>query len=274
MSKHRTVPIRRLRVLSYLCIALLLSAGKCVVVKDKKNRKEEVNNAASSLGENIMWEKIKKTKEVIDKTYTKIHALQDSLDRVKQMVHTIRNLGMASITDELLAVHDLKTDIDAYVAGVPENGSALVLRQLYRNDNVARAAEDFTNLLHLGDALPQDYTALDRLLVNTNDIRMEYSEFADKRAMQTARMYRQWSKLYRDKGEELSGWVMKEDAHAITDYERIRVQQIAQRYTVMSYQFVEKSDSILLAISHYRGAVKQAQENRLHHYLKAKNLFN
>ena len=262
------------RYLGYLCIALLLSSGTCVQVQDKKNRDEEVNNAASSLGEHILWKKIQKTKEVIDKTYTKIHALQDSLDRIKQMVYTIKNLGVASISDELLDLHDIKTDIDAYVAGVPEDGAELMLRQLYKNDDVRAAAHDFTAVLYLEGALSKDYQALDHQLVGRNNVRMEFSEFADKRAMQTARMYRRWSKLYRDKGEELSGWAMKEDAHAITDYERIRVQQIAQQYTVMSYQFVEKSDSILLAISNYQGAVKRAQENRLHHYLKAKKLFN
>lgn len=266
--------INGIRLMGYFCIMLLLSSNTCVQVQDEKNRKEEINNAASSLGEHILWKKIQKTKETIDKTYSKIHALQDSLDRIKQMVHTIRNLGMASIDDELLDLHDIKTDIDAYVAGVPEDGPELILRQLYKNDNVRGAARDFTAMLYLDEALPKDYRALDRRLVGHNNMRMEFSEFADKRAMQTARMYRRWSRLYRDKGEELSGWAMKEDAHAITDYERIRVQQIAQQYTVMGYQFVEKSDSILLAISNYRGAVKQAQENRLHHYLKAKKLLN
>ncbi|WKN46484.1 hypothetical protein [Tunicatimonas pelagia] len=245
-----------------------------MVVKDKKNRKEEINNAASSLGENIMWEKIRKTKEVIDETYDKIHALQDSLDQIKQMVHTIRNLGMANIEDELLFVHDIKTDIDAYVAGVPGNGSEAVLRQLYKSDHVAQAATAFTNTIYFADALPSTVEALDQHVIDVNDLRMEYSEFADKRAMQTASMYRRWGELYRNKGEELHHWVMTDNAYAVTDYERIKLQQIAQQYTVLSYRFVEKSDSILLAISNYQGAVKMAQKNRLFHYLRSKELFN
>ena len=272
MSKSPIVHL--LRTSAYLGLLLILSANGCVViVQDEKNRKEEINNAASSLGETILWSKIKKTKEVIDSTYLKIRALQDSLDRAKELVHTIKDLGVASISDELLAVHDIKADIDAYVAGVPADGTELVLRQLYKNDDVVQAATDFADVLHFTDKLPKDHHQLNELMINTNNMRMEYGEFTDKRAMQTARMYRQWSKLYRDKGEELSEWVMKEDEHAITDFERIRLQQIAQKYTVMSYQFTERSDSILLAISNYQGAVKMAQENRLHQYLKVKKLF-
>ena len=262
------------RILSYLFIGLLTTSGTCVQVSDKKNQEEEVNNAASSLGEYILWKKVKKTKKVIDETYDKIYALQDSLDRAKELVHTIKNLGMASIDDELLNFHDMKTDIDAYVAGVPSDEYALMLRQIYKYDDVQQASSDFTAILQFSDALPNDYQAMDKLLIKNNNMRMEFSEFTDKRAMQTAKMYRRWSKLYRDKGEELSEWVMKEDIHAITDYERIRVQQISQQYTVMSFQFTEKSDSILLAISNYRGAVKTAQENRLFHYLKAKEILN
>lgn len=269
MNKLRIA--RLLRTACCLLVYFTLSAKACVmIVKDKKNRKEEINNAASSLGETILWSKIKKTKEVIDLTYTKIKALQDSLDRAKELVHTVKDLGVASISDELLAVHDIKTDIDAYVAGIPNDGSEIALRQLYKNDDVAQAATDFVSVLHFTDALPKEHQQFNELIIHHNSMRMGFTEFSDKRAMQTARMYRRWSKLYRDKGEELSEWVMKEDVHAITDFERIRLQQIAQQYTVMSYQFVERSDSILLAISNYQGAVKMAQEHRLRRYLKAK----
>ncbi len=263
----------RLKLLSYCCICFLLISPTCVVVSDKKNRKEEINNAAQSLGEHVLWKKVKKTKEVIDETYHKIHALQDSIDQARYLVQSVTGLGVASIENELLDIHDLTSDVDAYVAGVPGNSYGLMLRQLYQQPDAARAAQQLTDMLYYTDKLPKETKGIEKLLAEHHNFRLYFQEFADKRAVQTAQTYRKWAKLYRKKGMELSRKVLQDKVFSMSDYERIRTQQTARQYIVMSYEFIEKSDSLMLSVTSDQDAISKVRQAQAEQYLFTKNLF-
>lgn len=66
---------------------------------------------------------------------------------------------------------------------------------------------------------------------------------------------------------------MQDKAWAMTGYERIQTQQIAQRYIVMSYEFIEKSNSILLSVTQHKDAIRNLQKNQIGAYLFTKKLF-
>ncbi len=262
------------RLAGYGLMFFLLSSNTCVtIVSDKKNRKEEINNTAQSLGEHVLWKKLEKTKEVIDHTYTKIHALQDSIEQAKYLVHSVVNMKMASIESELLEINDIKLDVNAYLSGIPDNAYGAQLKMLYQNNDVDHAAQQLADMLYFTDHLPKETGALEELIAGTGNFRMYYCEFADKRAMQASRTYRKWAKLYREKGAELSGRVLEDKSFAMSDYERINLQRMAQKYTVMSYEFIEKSDSILLAINENKDPIKVSQQRQVGQYLFAKQLF-
>ncbi len=261
------------RCLSYLLIALLTTSNTCVVVKDEKNRDEEIDNTASSLGEHLLWRKIRKTKEVIDSTYHLIHALQDSLDRAKQLVHTVTRLGMTSLSEELLALYDMKSDVEAYVNLPALHPYAATLNGLYRNDATI-ASQELGNMLCLTEPLPHDVAGLNELLTARSSFRTYYSEFSDKRALQVAQSYRKWAKVYRQKGTELSRSVLRDKELTMTDLERIKVQRIAQQYVVMSYEFLEKSDSILLSVQEKPDPLKYQEHRLLTQYQQLNDYFD
>lgn len=261
------------RVAGWIGIALLNFNIKCVEIADEKGRKEQIENTASSLGEHVLWKKIEKTKGVIDTVYTKIQALQDSIDAAKYTVNTIINLGIASIENELLELHDYKLDLDAYVSRVPDNAYGLMLSQLYRQEDVVSASEQFTDVIFYADHLPTTVAGVDQRVADRQGIQMHFNEFADKRSMQAAQVYRKWSRLYRDKGMELSRKVLTDKAFGMTDYERIETQRLAQKYVVLSYEFIDKSDSILLAVNEYQDPIKNTHQQYLESYLHLQNLF-
>lgn len=263
----------RLRLIGYSFISFLLISPTCVQVNDRQNRKEEINNAAQSLGEHVLWKKIEKAKAVIDETYQKIHALQDSIDQAKYIAQSVVGLGVASIENELLQIHDMKMDVDAYVAGIPDNLYGAKLKNLYERPDVEVAAHELADMLYYSDQLPKETKQLQNLLTDANNFRAYFQEFADKRAMQAAHMYRKWARLYREKGIELSQRVLQDKALTMTDYERIQTQHIAQSYIVMSYEFIEKGDSILLSITEHKDAIRSLQKNQLGAYLFTKKLF-
>lgn len=212
----------RLRILGYGLVCSMLVSPTCVEVHDKQNRKEEINNTAQSLGEHILWRKVKKTKAVIDETYRKIHALQDSIEEAKYRVQTVVGLRVASIENELLDMHDVKMDLQAYVAGIPHDPAGILLKQLYEQPDAALAARQLTDLLYLAGKLPHETQGIKKRMAERNNARLYFEEFAGKRALQTAQTYRKWAKLYRLKGMELSDKVLQDKAFAMTDYERIR----------------------------------------------------
>ena len=265
---------RFFRVLGYFLISFTLISPKCVVISDEKNQKEEMNNAASSLGEHILWKKIEKTKEVIDKTYDLIHTLQDSLDHAKQLVHTVTHLGVTDLSEELLTIYDVKNDMEAYVSRVPDHPYSVGIQHLYQQGNVAVAAKTLADFLYVTEALPTDPDAFRQLAVGQLTLRTYYHEFADKRALQVAQAYRKWAKQYRKKGTELSQNVLQDRRLTMTDLERIETQRIAQHYITLSYEFVEKSDSILLSVQE-RGDPLKTQSHRLvSQYLQLKQYFD
>lgn len=263
-----------LRIVGYMLISLLLMSYQCVVVvKDKKNRKEEINNAAQSLGEHALWKKIEKTKEVIDETYQKIHALQDSIDQAKYIAHSVIGLGVASIEDEMLELDHFHTNPDAYVATTFNESYGALLKNMYKRKDVAIAAQELADKLYYTNSLPRQKETLDQLVADNNNFRLYFQEFTDKRSLQAASTYRKWADVYRNKGMELSQKVLEDKAFAMTDYERIRTQHLAQRYIVMSYEFIEKSDSLLLAVTQPRHAIRNAQQKQLAQYLFTQKLF-
>ena len=187
-------------MLGYLLMSLTLFSNTCIQVQDEKNQDEEAYNAANSLGELILWKKLEKTKEVIDKTYDLIHTLQDSLDRAKQLVHTVTHLGMTDFSEELLYVYDIRSDVEAYVSRVPDHPYSVGIQTLYKQENVAGAAKTFADFLYVTEALPSDPNAFRQFKVGQHTVRTYYNEFADKRAFQIAQAYRKWARQYRERG--------------------------------------------------------------------------
>lgn len=263
----------KLRLIGYCCICFLLISPTCVEVNDRQNRKEEINNAAQSLGEHVLWRKVKKSKEIIDETYYKIHALQDSIDQAKYLVQSVIGLGVASIENELLEIYDMKTDVDAYVAGVSNNSYGLLLKNLYEQPNAAVAAQQLADMLYYTDKLPKETAGIEKLLADHHNFRLYFEEFADKRAVQAAQTYRKWARLYRNKGMELSQKILQDKAFSMSDYERIHTQQIARRYIVMSYEFMEKSDSLMLSVAGDQGAIRRIRQAQAEQYLFTQSLF-
>ncbi|MEK6480918.1 hypothetical protein WJR50_25475 [Catalinimonas sp. 4WD22] len=248
-------------------------SNQCVVVvKDKKNRKEEINNTAQSLGELVLWKKIEKTKEVIDKTYDKIHELQDSIDQAKYMAQSVIGMKMASIENELMGIDDIKNDIDEYVNMLPAQEYGERLYNLYKHPDVADAARELADKMYFTAPLPGTSKGLEQRIADNRNFRLYFQEFAGKRAAQAAHTYRKWADLYREKGMELSQKVQQDKAFAMSDYERIRTQRIAQRYITMSYAFIEKSDSILLAESEAKHNIKRLHKKRIGQFLFTKKL--
>ncbi|WP_277488035.1 hypothetical protein [Catalinimonas alkaloidigena] len=248
-------------------------SNQCVViVKDKKNRKEEINNTAQSLGELVLWKKIEKTKDVIDETYDKIYALQDSIDQAKYMAQSVIGMKMASIENELIEINNIKHDVDAYVAEPLDQEYGERLNNLYKHPDVAEAARELADKMYFAAPLPGTSNVLEQRIADNRNFRLYLQEFVGKRATQAAHTYRKWADLYREKGMELSQKVHQDKAFAMSDYERIRNQRIAQRYITMSYEFIEKSDSILLAESEAKHTIKRLHKNRIGQYLFTKKL--
>ena len=60
----------------------------------------------------------------------------------------------------------------------------------------------------------------------------------------------------------------------MTDLERIETQRIAQKYITMSYEFVEKSDSILLNVQERGDPLKVQSQRLVSQYLQLKQYFD
>lgn len=63
---HELIKTKHRPLLGYSLITFLIISPICVQVNDRQSRKEEINNAAQSLGEQVLWKKIEKAKEAID----------------------------------------------------------------------------------------------------------------------------------------------------------------------------------------------------------------
>ena len=218
------------------CCALLCSAFTCSTIKDNPNRKRQIKNTANSLGQYSFLRQLEATKATIAHLYHEMQDLQDSLDAALYSVSTILNLEIAGIDQELEELQNLWVPLQDYDQ---ENPYYFLLQDLqHQQSNPVDFGKHLTDLLYrqqMTGALPTDYDAFKQLEKNNKAITEALQDIIKKRSITANLIYRQWSDRYREKSLQLNQLLH----FTITDFERIQLQKLAQRYMVMSWEMKE-----------------------------------
>ena len=163
--------------------------------------------------------------------------LQDSLDATLYNLSTILNLEIASIDQELEDLSKLWVSLQGYDKENPYH----FLRQFLQNQqsNPLDFGKQLTDLLYqqqMNGHLPDKYDDFKQLEQNKKALIASFQDLIKKRSITANLIYRQWSNRYREKSMQLNYLLSQDDHFTMSDFERIQLQRLAQRYMVMSWE--------------------------------------
>lgn len=228
-NKNLTIPC--------LFLLLLSMSNTCVQIEDEQAREEQIENAGNNLGQYLQWKKVEKSRQDIDQIYKHILQLQDSLDQIKWNPAKLLGLKIASLEQESNQVNDLKS------IGMPAGWEGFAV------ENPAAFAQQLSVLLYMSDAgtpLPEGLASYQSFKYYRQRLLLSFQQQAGKRKLEAAQIYQDWSRLYHDKALELDRLLQEEDRWVMQDYERLNLQHLSGKYLLLSFEYMEKSDSLLL----------------------------
>jgi hypothetical protein len=266
------------KLMGLLLIASLpLMAATCVKIKDSSGREKQIKNAANSEAQHMILQKIEKLKEDMENIQQSMYTLQDSINQSLFRSLTVRDMKFAQIHKEVGDVESVQNTMGSYLPA-PSDPYTNAIVSAYQSDDLAEAATQIANVVSypggLSAPLPKDANQLMVAESGRQVAKLAFWEFADQRALQSATIMRQWADVYSEKAAELNQALLQTKRFTMTDFERIELQKEAEKYVILSYELLEKSDSITLAVSENEYKKKKKAEIALNNYNSLIKFYN
>lgn len=259
----------------FIFMALALQGGCVVIVKDGKNRENQIKNASKTFVEAYMAKRVLQNKESVRDTYAQIYSLQDSIQQALKNVQTVEGLKTASLQAELQEVENLEADLLTYIDYQSSDDYTRQFGQLLESDDVQKSADELFRMINgmrSGNKLPEEFQELKAVAKSRSTFLFNLQEYLDKRALTASQGYRKWAEVYRLKGVELHEAVLQDNRFTMTDLERIETERLAEQYLALSLEFIEKSDSLLANSKEVRNPWKRGAEIKMKNHLRLRNL--